>query len=100
MNDKFNSIFPSNSERLNQQNAVAEHIGNAIESLGQEPVAPKLDVESIESSIQSFDFDRPEETVAVAGKIVELMKGGMVHMMHPGYFGVVQSNDGFPRHYR
>ena len=57
--DNYNNIFPSNSERLRQQNAVAGYIGEVLELLGQEPVAPEIDVESIRDSIQSFNFDHP-----------------------------------------
>ena len=96
MYDNYNNIFPSNSERLRQQNAVAVYIGQVLELLGQEPVAPETDAESIRESIQSFNFDRPLETVTAAEKIVDLMKGGMVHMMHPGCFGLFNPTTVFP----
>ncbi|MEE8261713.1 MAG: pyridoxal-dependent decarboxylase [Gammaproteobacteria bacterium] len=96
MSDNFTRAWPSKSDRLRQQNAVAERIGDVLELLKHEPVAPQADVEAIRASLREFDFDHPIGTVLAAEKVVELMKGGMVHMMHPGYFGLFNPTIVFP----
>ena len=96
MSDEFARIWPPKWERLRQQNAVAERLGEVLEQLAHEPVARESDVETVRASIQELTFDDPIETVPAAERVIELMKGGMVHMMHPGYFGLFNPATIFP----
>ena len=66
MSDNFTRAWPSKSDRLRQQNAVAERIGDVLELLKHEPVAPQADVEAIRASLREFDFDHPIGTVLAA----------------------------------
>lgn len=96
MSENLTRAWPSNAERLSQQGAVAERIGDLLDRLQHTPVAPQSDAESIRESLREFDFDDPADTVLVAEKVVEVMQGGMVHMMHPGYFGLFNPTVVFP----
>ena len=94
--EEIRRSWPSNSERLRLQNVVAERLGEVLELLAHESVAPKSRQAAMRASIQQFDFENPIDTDSAADTVIDLLKGGMVHMMHPGYFGLFNPTVVFP----
>ena len=67
-----------------------------MEGLSNRPVVNHISPEEIREELRNFDFHKPMEIGEAAERVVGLLTGGMVHMMHPGYFGLFNPSVLFP----
>jgi aromatic-L-amino-acid/L-tryptophan decarboxylase len=98
MNDKIAStpLWPLQAERLEIQQELNTALANAIDAVQAGSVAPPSDPVALRECLQQFDFKQPIGLLEVSGKIIDLLKSGMVHMMHPAHFGLFNPSVAFP----
>src|SRR5262244_3100371 len=96
MPHKISVIWPSQVERIEAQSKIAHALANAIGDIARGPVAPISSSAQIRPALAKFDFQTPMPIDDAATEVIELLKGGTVHMMHPGYFGLFNPSVTFP----
>jgi glutamate/tyrosine decarboxylase-like PLP-dependent enzyme len=67
-----------------------------VDDLPHEAVAPRCDAAAVRAAVAAFDFHAPDELLSAARRVIDLLKGGMVHTMHPGYLGLFNPAAAFP----
>ncbi len=88
--------WPEHSSRMGIQTRVGELLSRTVEGLSNRPVVNHISPEEIREELRNFDFHKPMEIGEAAERVVGLLTGGMVHMMHPGYFGLFNPSVLFP----
>src|SRR5215813_3671559 len=96
MPHKISVIWPSQGERIATQSKIAHALASAIEDIARGPAAPISSSAQIRRALAKFDFHTPMPVDHAATEVIDLLKGGTVHMMHPGYFGLFNPSVTFP----
>lgn len=94
--DRSNAIWPRHDERVATLASLSALLNTVVDALPAGAVAPQCDPAQVRAAVDAFDFDRPMEIMAAARSITELLRGGMVHTMHPGCFGLFNPTVAFP----
>jgi aromatic-L-amino-acid/L-tryptophan decarboxylase len=89
-------IWPPHDERVAALAAVGALLNLVVDALPAGAVAPPCVPAEVRAAVAAFDFDRPIDITPAARSVIELLKGGMVHTMHPGYFGLFNGTSAFP----
>ena len=98
MPHKISVIWPSQGERIETQSKIAQALASAIGDIARGPAAPISSSAQIRRALAKFDFHTPMPVDAAATEVIELLKRGTVHMMHPGYFS--RKRHGPPQRFR
>lgn len=88
--------WPNREERLTFQSRLSEQLADALDAIQAGPAAPQCTPATIRDALSSFDFDSPISLHDATARVVDLLKDGTVHMMHPGYFGLFNPSVTFP----
>ncbi|MGI9356218.1 MAG: pyridoxal-dependent decarboxylase [Rhizobiaceae bacterium] len=88
--------WPNREERLAFQSRLSEQLAKALDTIQTGPAAPQCTPAEIHDALSTFDFDAPISLTEVTASVVDLLKSGSVHMMHPGYFGLFNPSVTFP----
>jgi glutamate/tyrosine decarboxylase-like PLP-dependent enzyme len=67
---------------------LADVVEGHVRSVGDLPVAPRLDPEGLRRMLSEFSFEAPREPQAVLDFTVEGLRRHQVHTPHPMYFGL------------
>lgn len=89
-------LWPLQAERLEIQQELITALANAIDAVQTGSVAPPSDPAALRGSLQQFDFKQPIGMLEVSGQVIDFLKSGMVHMMHPAHFGLFNPSVAFP----
>jgi aromatic-L-amino-acid/L-tryptophan decarboxylase len=76
--------------------SVIAQLNRVVEGLPQNSVAPICDLASVRAAVAAFDFDTPTDPLTATRRVIDLLEGGIVHTMHPGYFGLFNPTVVFP----
>ncbi len=90
------ACWPAHEARVDTLASVCALLNRVVEDLPHKAVAPLCDLSNVRAAVAAFDFDAPTEPLTVVRRVVELLEGGMVHTMHPGYFGLFNPTATFP----
>lgn len=90
------ALWPLHDERVETLASLAALLNSVVDDLPHAAVAPSCDPAAVRTAVATFDFDAPDDLLAGARRVIELLKGGMVHTMHPGYFGLFNPTATFP----
>lgn len=90
------ACWPLPEERIATLTSVSELLNRVVEDLPSKAVAPICDLASVRTAVAAFDFDVPTDLLTATRRVVELLEGGLVHTMHPGYFGLFNPTATFP----
>ncbi len=90
------ALWPPQHERVETLATLGALLNGIVDNLPHEAVAPFCDPVSVRAAISAFDFDAPDDLLTGARRVIDLLKGGMVHTMHPGYLGLFNPAAGFP----
>ena len=89
-------IWPPHDERVAALASLGALLNTVVDALPAGAVAPPCDPAEVRAAVAAVDFDRPTDIISAARSIIGLLKGGMVHTMHPGYFGLFNGTSTFP----
>ena len=92
----FSARWPDRERRLEIQQALGASLADAIETLQSGPVAPRSDPDALRARLGRFDFREPLDPLEASRIAIDLLAQGMVHVMHPGYFGLFNPSVTFP----
>ena len=90
------ACWPIHEERVAALASVCTLLSRVVEDLPHNAVAPICDLASLRQAVAAFDFHGPADPLTVTRQVIELLKGGIVHTMHPGYFGLYNPTATFP----
>jgi glutamate/tyrosine decarboxylase-like PLP-dependent enzyme len=90
------ALWPPYNERVESLAKLGALLNSVVDDLPHEAVAPRCDPAAVRAAIAAFDFDAPYDLLSGARRVIDLLKGGMVHTMHPGYFGLFNPTAAFP----
>ena len=90
------ALWPPQNERVDTLASLGVLMNSIVDELPHEAVAPICDPSAMRAAISGFDFNSPEDLLSGARRVIDLLKGGMVHTMHPGYLGLFNPAAGFP----
>jgi glutamate/tyrosine decarboxylase-like PLP-dependent enzyme len=76
--------------------AVSALLNRVVDDLPHGAVAPVCDPPSMRGAVAAFDFNAPTDLLTATSRVIDLLKRGMVHTMHPGYFGLFNPTVAFP----
>ena len=88
--------WPSKDEQLDIQSKLSTLLTTAIDDVQGGHVAPAVDPNSLREELRQYDFEEPIGLLEASNNVIELIKSGTVHMMHPGYFGLFNPSVVFP----
>jgi aromatic-L-amino-acid decarboxylase len=91
-----NAYWPVQEERVAMLASACALLDRAVEDLPQNSVAPICDLASVRTAVAAFDFDAPSDPLTATRRVIDLLEGGIVHTMHPGYFGLFNPSVTFP----
>jgi glutamate/tyrosine decarboxylase-like PLP-dependent enzyme len=94
--NRAEACWPAHDERVDTLTSVCALLNRVVEDLPRNAVAAVCAPATVRAAVAAFSFDTPTDLLTVAGRVVELLEGGMVHTMHPGYFGLFNPTATFP----
>lgn len=90
------NFWPDHKDRNAIQTHVTKALSAAIDSLPDGPVTPTVTPATIREKLTAFDFNMPIDLKEACDRVIDLLKAGTVHMMHPAYMGLFNPTCGFP----
>jgi len=90
------ACWPIQQERVAKLASVCALLNDVVEDLPHNAVAPICDLARMREAVAAFDFDAPADPLTVTRRVVELLRNGIVHTMHPGHFGLYNPTSTFP----
>jgi glutamate/tyrosine decarboxylase-like PLP-dependent enzyme len=90
------TYWPIEEDRVATLASISALLNRVVEDLPHNAVAPICDLASVRAAVAAFDFDAPTDLQTATRRVVELLAGGIVHTMHPGYFGLFNPTATFP----
>ena len=90
------ALWPDRDQRLAEQARLSERLADALEAVQAGPVANTPTAAALRAALSSYDFAAPIATAEVNDAVIGLLQGGMVQVMHPGYFGLFNPSVTFP----
>ena len=88
--------WPARDRRLAIQQQLSVRLADAIEALQSGPVDPQPDPDALRAKLAQFDFRQPMGLLDASQGVIDLLRHGIVHMMHPAYFGLYNPSVTFP----
>ena len=88
--------WPARERRLAVQQQLSVRLADAIEALQSGPVDPQPDPDALRTKLAQFDFRQPMGLLEASQSVIDLLQHGIVHMMHPAYFGLFNPSVTFP----
>ena len=89
-------LFPGAAEREATDDALTRTLAAALRDLPAGPVLPDFDRERFRDALAAHDFEAPRALDDLLSWTVEQMRHGLVHVNHPGYFGLFNPAPTFP----
>lgn len=90
------ALWPDRAQRLAAQARLSTQLSDALDAVQQGPVARMPAPAEVQAALSRFDFETPLALCDVADAVIDLLTDGMVHVMHPGYFGLFNPSVVFP----
>lgn len=91
-----NAVWPSRDLRLAEQSWLSAQLADAIDAVQAGPVTRDSTPAGFTATLKPFDFATPQSVHDVSLAVISLLRDGMVHVMHPGYFGLFNPSVAFP----
>ena len=88
--------WPARERRLAVQQQLSVRLADAVEALQSGPVDPQPDPDALRTKLAQFDFRQPLDLLDASQTVIDLLRHGIVHMMHPAYFGLYNPSVTFP----
>ena len=88
--------WPAKERRLAVQQELSVRLAEAIDALQSGPVDPRPDPDALRARLKQFDFREPLDLLDASGSVIDLLQHGIVHLMHPAYFGLYNPSVTFP----
>ena len=88
--------WPARERRLAVQQQLSARLADAIEELQSGPVDPQPDPDALRTKLAQFDFRQPLDPLDASQSVIDLLRDGIVHLMHPAYFGQYNPSVAFP----
>lgn len=82
------NLFPGQAERLRVENWLVQQLPPSLERIRSGPVRPARDRSSFEQELAAFDFIVPRPLEELLRWTLQAMEHGVMHLTHPGYFGL------------
>jgi glutamate/tyrosine decarboxylase-like PLP-dependent enzyme len=89
-------IWPDRRQRLAEQSRLSIRLADALDAVQAGRVAHTPAPAALRAALGRFDFRTPQSTSDVIDAVTVLLQEGMVHVMHPGYFGLFNPSVAFP----
>jgi glutamate/tyrosine decarboxylase-like PLP-dependent enzyme len=90
------ALFPSKTERERWEDSLTRDLSRANERVVHGPVTPTIDLDAFRSELAGFDFKTPRPLERLLPWTIAQMEQGLVHVTHPGYFGLFNPAPTFP----
>ena len=90
------ALFPDSDSRRGWDNFLTRELSNAHERVTSGRVAPRLDLDTFQQELATFDFDRPQPVDAVLPWTIAQMETGIVQVTHPRYLGLFNPVPTYP----
>ena len=88
--------WPVRERRLEIQQELSVRLEDALEMLQSGPVDPQPDPDALRARLKQFDFREPLDLLDASQSVIDLLQHGIVHLMHPAYFGLYNPSVTFP----
>lgn len=88
--------WPTRERRLAVQQELSARLADAIEALQSGPVDAQPDPGALRARLAEFDFRQPLDPLEASQNVIDLLLHGIVHVMHPAYFGLYNPSVTFP----
>ena len=88
--------WPAKERRLAIQQELSVRLAEALDALQSGPVDPQPDPDALRARLKQFDFREPLDLLDASGSVIDLLQHGIVHLMHPAYFGLYNPSVTFP----
>ena len=88
--------WPVREQRLAVQQELGVRLAEALDALQSGPVDPQPDPEALRARLERFDFREPMGLLEASQSVIDLLRDGIVHLMHPAYFGLYNPSVTFP----
>lgn len=88
--------WPARERRLAIQQQLSARLADAVEALQSGPVDPRPDPDALRARLAQFDFRQPLDPLEASQSVIDLLLHGIVHVMHPAYFGLYNPSVTFP----
>src|SRR5436190_4342788 len=90
------ALFPSREERERWDDLLTRELARAHERIVEGSVTPTLDLSSLKSELEEFDFQTPYPYDQLLSWTISQLEHGIVHITHPRYFGLFNPAPSFP----
>ena len=96
--DKVHSAvqWPSRAERLDVQQKLNTTLAAALDAVQTGSVSPISEPATLRERLQQYDFKQSIGMLEASEQVIDLLKSGMVHIMHPAHFGLFNPSVVFP----
>ena len=96
--DKVHSTvqWPSRAKRLDVQQKLNTALAAALDAVQTGSVSPTFEPATLRERLQQYDFKQSIGMLEASEQVLDLLKPGMVHMMHPAHFGLFNPSVVFP----
>ncbi len=89
-------LFPTAQTRQAIDDRLSHKLEDMRKYIGERSVSPNIDLDKFRQSLMSQTFDQPEDLNRLMDWVMENLAHGMVHMTHPGCFGLFNPSPAFP----
>ena len=90
------ALFPAAEERERWEDFLTSALGDAMRRTAAGAVGSDLDAEAFAGALGGFDFAEPRPLAEVLPWVIGQLEHGIVHLTHPGYFGLFNPSPSFP----
>jgi glutamate/tyrosine decarboxylase-like PLP-dependent enzyme len=90
------TLFPGRDDRRHWDDFLTEQLSAAAARMAQGSVTPTFDFDAFRGELAEFDFAMPCPMDRLLAWIIARLEHGLVHLMHPRYFGLFNPAPTFP----
>ncbi|MBF6571302.1 MAG: pyridoxal-dependent decarboxylase [Candidatus Binataceae bacterium] len=90
------ALFPAAVEREHWNDLLTRGLARAQARVAEGAVTPTLDLDAFKTELAGFDFHGPRPLGELLLWTITQMERGLVHVTHPGYFGLFNPAPAFP----
>ena len=90
------ALFPAGEARQRWDDLLTRELALANERITKGSIVPTLDFARFRSELAGFDFHTPRPMEGLLSWTIAQLERGVVHVTHPGYFGLFNPAPTFP----